>query len=578
MRRERAAVTMVFILTGFALALAIWQTISPFVPHAFWGASFAPDSGRVHRVYPEELPPGATIKRGDRVTERPDGNPLRGYILHVPYAGDTVHVQTAAGIEAMTASSHRYPLRDAIVEAFRQVTCGLVIAFAALLFARRPGVMSFAFWISSIYGLRGGDLDFSLDYLPRTIGFGISLFFFGLNYAGFALISFALRFPAGVVSPGWRWLDRTVWVALGLAFVFELFAELQFYAGTWPGGNNDIYASALPTVLATIVFIVKQIRAEPLLRSRLAWATAAFVSAAVFRAAALSPAFASGATIDWRLLSAFGSLCLLLAMYPVLRHRLFDIGFVVNRAALYSTLTVAAFGTLAAVNWVAQHFVTDRLAFVLQPIAAIAIGLGYFRVRSWAQRAIERVLFRERFAAEAYLETVIRTLPFSEQAQTVDDALVAQAKHTLGLRSSALFRAADSGFMRALAHGWEDAQLDHIGPDDIVVRCIRGGDVLAQLPALRWTPGSLPPPPNEPVLALGIVRRGIVTALVLYGRHDNGTELEPEELQLLRRLGEAAAVAYETADVFMLREENSALRRRMELFEAGAVPADLKAV
>ena len=67
MRRERAAVTMVLILSGFALALAIWQTISPFVPHVFWGASFAPDSGRVYRVFPAELPPDATVKRGDRV-------------------------------------------------------------------------------------------------------------------------------------------------------------------------------------------------------------------------------------------------------------------------------------------------------------------------------------------------------------------------------------------------------------------------------------------------------------------------------------------------------------------------------
>ena len=128
--------------------------------------------------------------------------------------------------------------------------------------------------------------------------------------------------------------------------------------------------------------------------------------------------------LDWRLLQAVSN-SQLLAIYPVLRYRLFDLGFVVNRAALYSVLTLAAFGTLAAANWVAQHFVTDRLAFVLQPVAAIAIGLGYFRVRGWVQRALERLLFRDRLAAEEFIETLIRTLPFAERAETVDDVLVA---------------------------------------------------------------------------------------------------------------------------------------------------------
>jgi len=257
----------------------------------------------------------------------------------------------------------------------------------------------------------------------------------------------------------------------------------------------------------------------------------------------------------------------------VLRYRLFDLGFVVNRAALYSVLTLAAFATLAAANWVAQHFVTDRLAFVLQPLAAIAIGLGYFRVRNWVQRALERVLFRERLAAEEFLETVIRTLPFAERAQTVNEALVVQAARTLGLSSSALFRATAEGFRRAGSLGWNDAQLTRIAPDDIVARGIRAGELLVQLTALRWEPGTLPAPPDEPAIALGIMRRGTLSAIVLYGRHANGTELEPEELRLLRRLGEAAAVAYETVDVFALRERNEELERRVLMLESGSVRA-----
>lgn len=571
---KRAAVAVILTLTVLGVGLGLWQAAAPFLPHEFWGVTVAMGTGRVTRVFPEEVPPGTRIARGDREIEWPDGDPLRGYRLRVPEPGDTVHIATAGGIVALHPRPQYYPRLDAVYEALRQVTGAAVIAFAGLLFARRPGMMAFAFWLSAFYGLGGGDLDFSLDRLPRTFGLAMSLLLTSsLNYAGFALISFALRFPSGKVPTGWRWLDRALWTALAISVIPEVVAGVLFLGGRWPWLLTDLSASAIPLIAAAAVFIVKQSRAAPLERSRIAWASTAFVTAAAFRALSLLTVTTTGTYFDWRLQIAISNLCLLLAMYPVLRYRLFDLGFVVNRAALYSVLTLAAFATLAAANWVAQHFVTDRLAFVLQPVAAIAIGLGYFRVRNWVQRGLERVLFRERLAAEEFLETIIRTLPFAEHADTVDDVLVTQVTQTLRLSSAALFRAAADGFRREGSLGWSEALLTRIGSDDIVARSVLAGEPLVQLQALRWEPGALSSPPNEPVIALGILRRGSLSAIVLYGRHANGTELEPEELRLLRRLGEAAAVAYETVDVFALRERNEALERRVLMLETGALGA-----
>ncbi len=571
---KRVAVAVVLVLTVLSVVLGLWQAFSPFVPHEFWGVTIRIGSGRVTRVFPAELPPGTRIARGDRMLERPDGDPLRGYRLRVPEPGDTMHVATAGGVVTLHPSPNLYPRRDAVLEAIRQLTGVAVIAFAGLFFTRRPGVMALAFWISAMFGLGGGDIDFALDGLPRPIGLTLSLLVTNsLNYAGFALVSFALRFPSGAAPARWRWLDRALWIAFALSVIPELVAGLLSYAGRWDwGATADNTGYALPLIAAAVVFIVKQSRAEPLERSRIAWASAAFVTAAALRAFSLvGPIAASGGYLDWRLIYSLSNLCLLLAMYPVLRYRLFDLGFVVNRAALYSVLTLAAFATLAAANWVAQHFVTDRLAFVMQPIAAITIGLGYFRVRNWVQRAIERVLFRERFAAEEYLETVIRALPFVERADTVDDVLVTQVTQTLRLSSAALFRATGNGFQREGTLNWTEPLLAHISPDDILARSLLIGEPLVSLRALRWTPdGLLPPPPGEPVIALGILRRGTVSALVLYGRHANGTELEPEELRLLRRLAAAAAVAYETVDIFALRERNEVLERRVFLLETAA--------
>jgi hypothetical protein len=71
---------------------------------------------------------------------------------------------------------------------------------------------------------------------------------------------------------------------------------------------------------------------------------------------------------------------------------------------------------------------------VLQPVAAIAIGLGYFRVRGWLPSSIERVVFRERFASEQALEATIRELPFVERAEEVDAVLATEVARTLRQR------------------------------------------------------------------------------------------------------------------------------------------------
>jgi len=572
---QRLAVAVVLALTMLGIVLGLAQVASPFVSHEFWGITFRIDSGRVTRVFARELPPGVRIATGDHVIERPDGDALRGYRMRVSKPGDTIHVATAGGVVTLHPAPNYYPPQDAVLEALRALTGLAVIAFAGLLYTRRPGAMAFAFWLSAMYGLIGGDLDFATDRLPLPVGLAIAVLINNcLNYAGFALISFALRFPSGKVPTGWRWLDRAVWIALAATVIPECVVGVLYYEGRWNLTLADLSASAVPLVAAAAVFIVKQSHAEPRDRSRIAWASTAFITAAALRALTLFPTILTNPMgIDWRLLFGISNLCLLLAMYPILRYRLFDLGFVVNRAALYSSLTLAAFATLAAANWVAQHFVTERLAFVLQPVAAIAIGLGYFRVRNWVQRGLERLLFRERLAAEEYLETVIRTLPFAERADTVDDVLVTEVARTLRLSSAALFRATGDGFRREGAQGWSEAHLTRIAPDDIVARSARAGEPLVQLLALRWEPGGLPESPNEPVIALGIVRRGTLSAIVLYGRHANGTELEPEELRLVRRLGEAAAVAYETVDVFALRERNEELERRLRAQESGPVIA-----
>jgi hypothetical protein len=570
-RVPKFVIAVMLALTVMGTGLAIWEALAPFVPHEFYPVMFD-ETGRVTRTFPAELPPGVPVARGDQVIERPQGDIERGYRLQVPRAGDVIHVAARGGVVTLRAQPAYYPRGDAIGEALRHTTGAVIIIVAGLLFLRRPGVMAFAFWIWAISELGGSNLNVALETLPRTVALIASLVILPLfAYSGLALISFALRFPSDRVPAGLRWLDVTAWATLAALLAVVVVEGCQYYAGYrapffW---SADLLIPELGLFAAVAILLWKRSRSDTLERSRIAWASVAFMGAGIARSLGLAIAVApfglfADQHLSWRLLVALSNLCPLLAVYPILRYRLFDIGFVVNRATLYSILTLAAFGTLAAVNWVANHFVTDRLAFVLQPIAAVAIGLGYFRVRKLVQQIIERVLFRDRYAAEERLEATIRGLGFVERSASVDEVLVVEVSRTLRLASAAMFRLTSERFERGPAVGWHDAGFSDFARDDSLARALQADGPLVLLRTADWRPASLPLPPEDPAFALGIIRRGVLSAIVLYGRHANGTEVEPEELALIRRTGAAAALAYETAEVATLRERNQILEERLQ--------------
>lgn len=324
---------MVLVISVLGVAFAICQAISPVVPHAFYGVSFNAAPGTVTRVFPTELPRGMHIAVGDRVVERADGEILRGFRLHVPEAGDTIHVVTADGVVELRVLPGYYPRGDAIGQVLREATEAVVLFFAALLFARRPGWMSFAFWIWALAGLAGADVDYALDWLPRQVGLAFDLLYWGSTYSGLALISFALRFPSGVPSPRLRRVDVAVWLVLCGSVIVGIIRRVLLIEGVADQSvDADLRVAALLMLAAAGILLWRQAHAPPLERSTLAWASTGFVGGAVARALGLF--LAAGGNENWRALLILSNLLPLLAIYPILRYRLFDLGFVVSRAAL----------------------------------------------------------------------------------------------------------------------------------------------------------------------------------------------------------------------------------------------------
>jgi lipid-A-disaccharide synthase-like uncharacterized protein len=573
----------IVIASAVIVALYVWAAIAAWLPRPTFGVSWSPATGRVENVTPGGPAARAGVAVGDRALDPQPGDTL-GYVrATLPRPSDTVRFAGSRGAHTIVASAEPADVATALRSTASIVSDIILIAFAVLLCVRRPGVMAFAFWLYAATEIDSNVLFPLFAFAPAAVALilhAIVFAFVAIAY-GIPLVAFALRFPTGRLSRVERPAEVFTWFCYVALLAISAYGSFQLAAGSVDfrslGFAQSIITGA-PLFVASAILIARFLRMKGTARAQTAWAIVGFVGSALFGLlfVLVNYAVERADWVDW--FTVPENLFPLLAVYPILRYRLFDIGFVINRATLYSVLTLAAVASLAGVNWLAQRFVTDRLALILQPVAAILIGLGYFRVRAWAQTTIERVLFRDRYAAERHLERTMRGLALAERPETVDDAVVNDAAATLSLTSAAVFRRVDDAFVRVMAIGWNDADVRSFAGDDRLARDLQTDEPTIRLTRTASHAANVPPVPADATYALGFFRRGLLAGFAFYGRHRNGTELDSEEVQLLRSLLDAAALAYDAADATAARAELRAMRHELVELRAYRLAAERRTI
>ncbi|HEU5109179.1 MAG TPA: histidine kinase dimerization/phosphoacceptor domain-containing protein, partial [Micromonosporaceae bacterium] len=210
-----------------------------------------------------------------------------------------------------------------------------------------------------------------------------------------------LLFPTGTLpSPRWRPVFWAV-VGAGLLFVFWLgsgpagvtldgqqIESAALWAGqpAWLVVASPVELASYLTVIAAL--LVRYVRGDDLVRRQLLWLLLAIVAMLV---------------INWPrwVLNDDGGILLLLAVpaiplavtIAIVRHRLFDIQFVVSRTVLYGLLTLGVAGAYAALVAVLDRLLRSADAPV---IATVVIALGFNPIRQRLQRVVDRAFYGTR--------------------------------------------------------------------------------------------------------------------------------------------------------------------------------------
>jgi hypothetical protein len=551
----RVAAIALLCLIPFAWAQVLWHMFEPalVVQHA---------GGRYTVVAVNAV---AAQRAGVRVGDEVRAEPLNGGDRYLLALGSVTRPVTyplvRRVVQPLSLWDQRVPWPSSWWLALDDVGTVLVgtisLVVGAVLLWRRPSGLTYAF---ALYTLGAVPAYTVIELFARApsavLALAVTVLFviFG-PLPQFALLCFAVRFPSTPRSAFGR-------LAMHGADVLAL-AAIVLYAFRYgrPDAaidNADLLRDFVPqfcaVVLAVAVAAVRFSRSVGAQRRRVGWVLFGMAVSGVaycvwgFDQDFVNIGFPLPHWIGPIAAVAYGVFPLTL-MYAVLRHRVIDVGFALNRTLVYSVLTLLIVVVVSAVDWLGGRFLSgSNLAVAIEGAVAIAFGVALNSLHSRIEKAVDRVVFRKRYLAAKRLELRIRALDFATASATVEEALVDEAVLVLKLRSAAVFRRTDDGgFMRVRAAGWNEA-LQRLDRDALLVRALIAEEHTVFLDEQWIDDPSFPRAAARPDVAIPLLVRHDLIGLVLYGHRDGEGILDPEERALLERLAHAAASAYDAIE------------------------------
>jgi hypothetical protein len=488
-----------------------------------------------------------------------------------PRPGDTIGVQTPSRV--VTVYAGRSPLPPSLLIVAVTMIAGslAVLVFAGILCYRRPGVMTIAFWVFVAANFNVGWLMNIYAQAPESVGRPIVLFILAIlgGWSYYPMVWFALRFPDDRIPSRAMRIADSCWTVVSIAalvfFVVNLAGVTFGDAATGTAFEDQLWRYTVPqnvpsaVALAALFWVYA--RSNLIVRQRVLWAIVGLVLMNVFEMIGNFTAETSPATyFIGNVALMLAAFCPLAMIYAVFKHRLLDISFVVNRALVYTTLTALIVLVVGFVDWVVSKYLFEtRAALAVDAVVAIGLGLVLQRVHGALERAADRMIFASRHAAEKHIDRVIAGLTFAKTHATILQAVVEEPCKALDLVTSAVFIDDGKGLVLQAQYDWDSIGTPKINRDDPLARLLLCERNVVDIPEARWRAEFLGFAPRLLDIAVPLLSRNELLGIALYGRHRNGTAIDPEERRLLRKLCESAAVAYEAVELASAREQLAAL-------------------
>jgi DNA-binding SARP family transcriptional activator len=549
-RRDAIRAAVVVTVAAAALASTL-STLSVFwVPRA--GLGIAVSGTSITGVAPNSAAEKGGIKSGDRLDPTysfSDRLRIRWYDDFAPGAhvalrtvrdGRIRVVQIVTAQEAQPLS----PLTE-ILMALRLLTYVVFIVVGASLVLLKPARFSWGFFLCCL-GLATlpGLIGRATSIVDASLGFALyGIWLVVADLANIGFLAFSLRFPNDEAI-GWR---RVAWRSLPLWFV--AFAGIDaWYMASWYSGAvlpHWIQTASWATGIAawavstfSLAFTYRD--ADQRNRKRLLWA---IVGASVGYLSWYVDGLLHAAGFDVAgEIVGFGALALPVSVgYAVLKQRVVDVRFAINRALILSIVGSCVVGLLALTYWATTALLQQsHLTIFIQVAIALLVGVALHRLYVFIKRAGKGLMIGDIQRVRRIIARTAHALAATESYDALEALLAREPASALDLEFAAIYRRGQDGsFERTFGSGDLTAVPRELKSDDPLILLATADMHPLQSRAVRDYGASL---------ALPIHDGAPLRALVLFGPHRNGFDIDSDEIQATTVLIRPAEEAYRHLD------------------------------
>jgi hypothetical protein len=560
LRAWQAAVAVLAIPSALLVVLLLAATPRLLTPGATGDLGYAAVASHVgaraaHRIV--ELRPGSPLAAlgvapGDRVIDPPRERLDPGARVALEVARDADVRRVEVTVPAQVTGT---PAAIATLDVLLPL---LAFVLGTLVAVRRAHDAS-ALPLAALFFVAVGGLSPTATADPSL---GRALAYYGTVCSVFALpllAHFVLGYEGPVRSTALRRLATGTAVLAGAAFAWAtLFAP--YYTGRVvlpPDGwlsaiRTALYAAGCVLAVGSLAAVWRSVDAGR--RERLRWLYLAFgmtavnfVLVAIQGSGVLGPAPAAVLPLQTAG-DLLGAASFVTIVYAVLRHRVVDLGFAINRAVVFTAFTGLLLVAFGVVEYLVDHLVRfearERSAW-LDAAVALGLYLAFHRARDAIESVVERVFFHGWHRKEQELERFLETSPHYTSDASLVAAATAAADAFAGGEGAAFYARAPGGHFTRTAASRDGfaARVDVDAPEVVEMKTFRRA-VFA-----RGTHGA--------AVVLPAFVRGELGGFLAVAPKRDGEGFRPDELELLQRLARQVQAdrvalrlaAYENDDV-----------------------------
>jgi hypothetical protein len=464
----------------------------------------------------------------------------------------------------------RYVKTTTIISGISGFVFGII---GLILVVFRPSRMTWAFALIAPELLLPSYFPFLAQHTENHEGMYFDIFIAvisALQMSG--MLIFASRFPHNKPQ-GWAAIIDRVSVPAGIviAFIYIFVAAMlrfsQFQFPYWLYVSDCI---TLIGVLAALTALIStMVTTERSTKSRLAPVIISFTILIILGALQqITPDVSSNYNLLFTISLAYAIAPVLVAItvaYGVIRYRVMDINFILERTLVFSVLTTAIIVCFAIIEFFVGKLVEERVAEIVQMAAAVIIGISIQYLHIKLEHIVKVFFFRRRYESTKQLNKSAHLIQHASSFTFVDSILVTEPFAVLGLASAALFRKNNQGdYERVAACGWDNNATTLLTRDDYLVVRLAAQMKILNIEEVHWQRTDFPEGVASPILFIPILVGNQLQAIVCYSAHLTGEGIAIDERKGLQHMAKSAALAYVQLFQATLNEKIKTLQNEVD--------------